>query len=161
MSARNGFYAGVIAAVVLGLFLVRLWQPEQQVRKHSEHLLEAITDKDWDAFEKFIAENYHDQWGHDRETVLQRTRAVARYARGLKLSAIAPNVRTENRVGYWRAYISIEGDKESEVIAVMQERVNKLKTAFELEWRRQSGKPWDWKLVSVRNSELELPTEYY
>lgn len=161
MSFRNSFYLGAISAVALGLFLIRLWQPEQQVRKHSEHLLEAIMDRDWDEFEKFIAEDYHDQWGHDRDAVLQRTRAVARYARGLQINAIAPNVRIENRAGYWRAYISIDGDKDNEVIAMMKERVNPVKTPFELEWHRKSGKPWDWQLVSVRNSELELPAGYY
>lgn len=161
MSFRNGFYLGLVAAVALGLFLVRLWQPETQVRKHSEHLLEAIMDRDWDKFERFIAEEYRDQWGHDRVSVLERTRAVARYARGLQIEAVAPNVRIENRVGYWRAYVSIDGDKDNEVIALMKERVNTVKTPFELEWHRKSGKPCDWKLVSVRNSELELPTGSY
>lgn len=161
MSFRNGFYLGALCAIALGLFLVRLWQPEQQVSKHSEHLLNAIVDRDWDRFEKFIAEDYHDQWGHDREMVMQRTRAVARYARGLQINAIAPNVWIENRVGYWRAYISIEGDKDNEVVALMKERVNTVKTPFELKWHRKSGKPWDWKLVSVRNSELELPEAYH
>ena len=28
---------------------------------------------------------------------------------------------------------------------------------FELEWRRQSAKPWDWKLVRVSNASLEIP----
>ena len=157
MSFRNGFYLCVIIAVALGLFLLRLWQPEQQVRKHSEHLLESIMDKDWDEFESQIAEDYHDQWRHDRTAVLQRTRAVARYARGLQISVIAPNIRIENRTGYWRAFISIDGDKDNEVIALMKERVNPVKTPFELEWQRKSGKPWDWKLISVRNPELELP----
>lgn len=158
MSFRNGFYLGLVSVVALGLFLVRLWQPELQVRKHSEHLLEAIIDKDWDEFESFLAEDYRDQWGHDRTAVLERTRAVARYARGLQFDVVAPNARIDGQVGYWRAFISIDGDKDNEVIALMKERVNTLKTPFELEWHRRSGKPWDWKLVSVRNPELELPT---
>ncbi|HJT82164.1 MAG TPA: hypothetical protein VJ719_13285 [Chthoniobacterales bacterium] len=157
MSFRNSFYLGVIIAVTLGLFLVRLWQPEQQVRKHSEHLLASITDKDWDNFEELIAEDYQDQWGHDRTAVVQRTRQVARYARGLRISVIAPNVRIENRTGYWRAFVSIDGDKDNEVIAAMKERVNTLQTPFELKWQRKSGKPWDWKLISVGNAGLELP----
>jgi hypothetical protein len=160
MTLRTGFYLGVIGAVVLGLFLVRLWHPAQQVRKHSEHLLEAIMDREWGDFETLIAEDYRDQWDHDRATVVERTKAAAHYARGLQINVVAPNVRVENRTGYWRAYISIDGDKDNEVISLMKERVNKLKTSFELEWHRKSSKPWDWKLVAVRNAELELPSSY-
>ena len=32
---------------------------------------------------------------------------------------------------------------------------------FELEWRRVSGKPWDWQLVSVSNSGFEIPADTY
>lgn len=160
MTFRNSVFLTVISGVALTLFLVRLWQPQQQVRKHSEHLIEAIMDRDWDDFERFIAENYQDQWGHDRTTVLERTKAVAHYARGLQINVIAPNVRIESGTAYWRAYISIDGDKDNEVVALMKEHVNRVKTPFELEWQRQSGKPWDWKLVAVRNPELELPSAY-
>jgi len=31
---------------------------------------------------------------------------------------------------------------------------------FELQWRRISGKPWDWKLIRVSNPELQLPSEF-
>jgi hypothetical protein len=108
-----------------------------------------------------VADNYRDQWGHDRTAVLERTKLVARYARGLRINAIGSNVQVENRTGQWRAYISVEGDKDNEAVALIKERVNTVKTPFELEWQRGSGKPWDWKLVSVRNSELELPAWYY
>jgi hypothetical protein len=161
MPYRNGFYAGLVCALALGVFLIRLWQPEQQARKHSEHLLQAIMDHDWDRFDRMVADDYRDQWGHDRATVLERTKMVAQYARGLRINAIGSNVQVENRTAHWRAYISIEGDKDNEAIALMKERVNTIKTPFELEWRRNSGKPWDWKLVAVRNPQLELPAAYY
>ncbi|HEY1583637.1 MAG TPA: hypothetical protein VGF73_11125 [Chthoniobacterales bacterium] len=41
------------------------------------------------------------------------------------------------------------------------EWVNSLTTPFELRWRRESWKPWDWKLVEVRNPGLELPARAY
>jgi hypothetical protein len=161
MSYRNGFYAAGISAIALAIFLVRLWQPEAQVRKHSEHLLEAVMDHDWDRFDRMVADEYRDQWGHDRATVLERTKMVAHYARGLQIHAIGSNVQVENRSAKWRAYISIDGAKDDEGIAMMKERLSTVKTPFELEWRRNSGKPWDWKLVGVRNPQLELPASYY
>ena len=44
---------------------------------------------------------------------------------------------------------------------LLDERVNKLQTPFELEWYKFSGKPWDWKLVRVSNSAFEIPADVY
>ena len=160
MSFRNGFYLGALVAVGIALFLMRLWQPENQVQKHSAHLLDAIGQKDWARFGEFIAEDYHDQWGNDRTTVLERTREVFRRLRGVRIDAIGSNVRVENGNGFWRANIQLGGEDNSELMAELKARVNSLKAPFELEWRHVSGKPWDWKLVTVRNSELTIPSEY-
>jgi hypothetical protein len=115
--------------------------------------------KDWPRFAGFIADNYQDQWANNRTLVLDRTREVFRYVRSPRITAIAPNVRLEDRTGYWRAGILIDGD-DNEVMAAIKNRINTLGTPFELEWRRMSAKPWDWKLVRVRNESLEIPSDY-
>ncbi len=50
---------------------------------------------------------------------------------------------------------------ESDVMELLEERLNSLPTPFGLEWRRLSGKPWDWKLVRVSNPSLEIPADSY
>jgi hypothetical protein len=66
------------------------------------------------------------------------------------------SVQINGRKGTWQAKITIEGDN-SEVAALVKERVNSLTTPFTLEWQRVSAKPWDWKLVKVSNPGLEIP----
>lgn len=156
---RNIYLAGLLI-VAIGLFLFRLWQPDVQVRKHSTHLTDAIAHKTWAKFASFIGQDYHDQWGNDRAEVLERTREVFSYLRDVRISAIGSNVRFENGIGYWRASIIIEGAEDNELMAIVKARVNTLQTPFELEWHRMSGKPWDWKLVAVRNPELNVSAEY-
>ncbi len=111
-SFRSGFYGGLIAAILLGLFLIWLWQPERQV-----------------------------------------------YVRGVRINASNPMVRIENRRAIWSGKIMIDGD-QSEVMELLEERVNSLATPFELEWHHVSTKPWDWKLVHVSNSTLEIPADF-
>ena len=151
---RNGFYAGLLVAVILGLYLFTLWQPARQVELHSEHLLFEIEQKDWKDAGKFIADDYQDRWGQDRALVLQRLRAVLGVVRNPRIEASAARQRTAGRQGFWTAKITVQG--EGEFAALVQERVNSLSEPFELEWQRKSGKPWDWKLVSVRNAQLEI-----
>ena len=160
MPIRSYIYIGAIGASALGLYLLRLWQPEQQVTRHSEHLIAALADKNWDKFGGFIADDYSDQWQNDRTAVLQRTREIFGYLREVRISAVAPPVRVEGSRGYWTANILIDGRDDNEVRAVLKERVNHLQSPFELEWRHVSGKPWDWKLIAVRNPALNIPAEY-
>jgi hypothetical protein len=147
-SFRSGFYGGLIAAILLGLFLIWLWQPERQVRHHTENFLRAIEHKSWTGAADFI----------DSARVLERMREGFRYVRGVRINAFNPTLRIENRRAIWSGKIMIDGDR-SEMMELLEERVNSLATPFELEWRRVSAKPWDWKLARVSNSALEIPTD--
>jgi hypothetical protein len=155
LSFRNGLYAGLLAAVIVGLYLAALWRPERQVRLHTAHLLSQIEKKNWGAVGDSIGNDYQDRWGDDRTLLLERLREVFRFLPNSRIEANDPQVRTEMVKGLWTARITITGGL-GEFASVIQTRVNALSAPFEFEWRRQSGKPWDWKLVSVRNPALEI-----
>ncbi len=63
---RISFYAGGLFAVMIGLWLAQLWQAEKQVRLHSEHFVQQLEKRNWSAAGEFIANDYHDDWDHDR-----------------------------------------------------------------------------------------------
>jgi len=157
-SFRGGFYGGLIAAILLGLFLLWLWQPERQVRRHTENFFHAIEHKNWAGAANLIGSDYHDQWGDDRARVLERMREGFRYVRGNRVSAFSVTVRVERRRAEWTGRIWINGDG-GEIAESLKDYVNSLPTPFLLEWHRLSGKPWDWKLVRVSNSRLEIPAD--
>lgn len=151
-SFRFAFWSALLLALFLGVFLLQLWQPNRQVRLHSEHLLRAFENKDWKRVEQFVAADYHDQWNNDRERLLERSNEVLRYLRNVHF--VASEVSTQN--GHWQARITVHGNA-NELMSEVQSRVNTLATPFDLEWRRASGKPWDYELVRVTNSGLTIP----
>jgi hypothetical protein len=151
---RNGLYAGLLLAVIVGIFLARLWQPERQVQLHSAHLLTQIEKKNWNGVAAFIGEGYQDRWGHDRAVLLERLRLVFRFAGNPQIAVKNVGVRVESGKGLWTARITIKA--AGEFAPVIEERVSSLPAPFELEWRRGSNKPWDWKLVRVDNAALEI-----
>jgi len=153
----NGFYAGALAALILGIYLFQLWQPERQVHLHSTHLATALEENDWAEVASFLAADYHDQWGHDRATVLTNLRQVLHYARNLRIEAQRTITIANGREGSWSSRIAIAAN-DNEVAAMIKARINVLEEPFELSWRRESWKPWDWKLVRVSNPALELPS---
>ena len=158
ISFRGGFYAGLALALCIGLFLIWLWRPERQVRRHTENFFHAIEHKNWAGAADFIGSDYQDQWGDDRARVLERMREGFRYVRGIRVSAFSVIVRIERRRAEWKGRIWIDGG-DRETTESLKERVNSLTTPFELEWQHVSAKPWDWKLVRVSNSTLVIPTD--
>jgi hypothetical protein len=158
ISLRGAFYGGLAAAACIGLFLLSLWRPEREIKRHTENLLHAIEHKDWTATGSFIAGDYYDQWNDDRARVLERMHEGFRYVRSLKTSSFSVSVQVHQRDAQWSGRIWINGD-QNEVMEFLKEKINSLPTPFELEWHRVSRKPWDWKLVGVRNSGLEISPE--
>jgi hypothetical protein len=152
---REGFSGGAILAAGLGIYLVWLWRPDHQVQLHADHFLHAIAERDWTAMQDTIAADYGDDWGDNRERLLERMREVLQFTRNLRIQSIAPDTSVEGRSGSWIAKVEVEGD-ESEVMAEIKQRINSLTTPFKLQWCRQSAKPWDWKLVRVSNRGLIL-----
>lgn len=157
---RTGFYAGLGFAFAIGVYLVWLWLPEHQVRRHAENLLHAIEQKDWAHMAEFFSSDYRDQWGHDRTQVVERAREVFRFLRDLRIHSSRVIVTIDGRNAYWKGKIDISAE-EGELSGAIRERVNSLTDRFILEWHRVSAKPWDWQLRRVSNPGLEIPEERY
>lgn len=155
-SFRNGFYAGLLVAIAIGVYLLQLWQADRQLELHSAHFLEAVERKDWSEIEEFVDPAYRDQWGHDRALLIARMRAVLRYTRNLRLEAHEALPIPSGDHGEWRAQVTASGE-ENELMTLIKQHINTLEEPFHLQWRRQSWKPWDWKLIGVTNPALELP----
>jgi len=155
MSFRNGFYAGLVVAVIWAIYLVRLWQGERQVELHSVHLLAQIEKKNWKAVGEFVGNDYQDRWGNDRALLLERLREVFRALPNARIEFSGTTTRTQDGRDYWSARIKVKGS--GEFADFIEGRVNSLESPFEFEWQRGATWPWDWKLVAVRNPDLEIP----
>lgn len=153
---RNGFWAGLLVAFVIGIWLAQLWGAENQVRMHSEHLVHQVERRNWSAVGNFIAADYHDDWGDDRARLLTRLRLVGRFFFGLTITTSEARAQVNVPNGIWKARIQMEG--RGEAAAEVTSRMNSLTTPFVLSWRRESWKPWDWKLVRAANESLEIPS---
>ena len=152
---RNGFYAGLVVAAIWGVYLARLWQPQRQIELHSIHLLTQVEKRNWKAVGEFVGNDYHDRWGNDRGLLLERLPDVFRALPNVRIEATGAATRMENGRGYWSAKIIITA--AGPYADLIQGRVNSLESPFEFEWQRRATWPWDWKLVAVKNPDLEIP----
>lgn len=153
MNFRNGFFAGLVVASAWGLWVTLLWQPERQVSLHSAHLLEQIEKHDWKAVGGFVGTNYQDRWTNDRTRLLERLREAFRMLPNARIEASLPLIQTAEGRGHWTAKIKIKSP--GGFSDYVESRVNSVEEPFELEWQRGDW-PWNWKLVTVRNSAFEI-----
>lgn len=159
-SFQGGFYVGLAITLMVAFYLVWLWQPQRQIGRHTDGLLRGIERKNWTRVAGFIAADYRDQWNNDRTLLLARLPEVFGDVRDIRIQPKVDSVSSGGDRGVWRGRVTVDGDA-SEVTQVIKQRINSLATPFELEWRRTSVKPWDWKLVHVGNPELEIPPGIY
>jgi hypothetical protein len=155
---RRGFIAGIALPVSVGVCLVWLYRPEHQVRLHTENFLHAIDGRNWELVTSFIADDYHDQWNNDRIRLVERMREGSRWVRESRITVSNATVQVDMPRAIWIGRIILYSSDDG-VMEVLDERFNKLPTPFELEWRRLSGKPWDWKLMRVVNPGFEIPAD--
>ncbi len=157
---RQGFIGGAIIAFAVGIYLFWLWQSGHQVELHTAHFLRNVEQHDFAAIQDAVAQDYQDDWGDNRERLLERMREILRFTRNMHINAIVPAISVEGRDASWLAMVKVDGD-DNEVMAEIKQRIDSLSTPFKLQWHRQSGKPWDWKLTRVSNRELQIDEARY
>ena len=155
LTFRDGFVAGACLAIIAAIYFAWFWQAQHQVRLHTIHLFRNIEVRNWSAVAADVSLDYRDDWNNDRALLIARLRELLSNRGQLQIMARDSDLRIEQRDVFFRAKITIQGD--GEIVSLIKERINPLSAPFEMQWRRQSAKPWDWKLVRVSNAELQLP----
>ena len=148
--------AAAVSAGVLAIYLLALWQPERQVRLHQKNLLRSIEKRDWERFARFLADDYSDRWGHDKEFVLSESRQVFRQFLFLNVRHEVRDVEVEGDRGMIAASITLEGTG-GPLAELAEAHVNQLPGAFTFRWRHVGWQPWQWVLVEVNHPALDLP----
>jgi hypothetical protein len=160
ITLRRTFISALAVALCVGAYLFWLWQPEHQVRLHTENFFHAIDDRNWETVADFVGDDYHDQWNDDRARLLERMREGFRWVRGSRITAPNAAVQVQTPRAIWVGKIVVYSSDDG-VMDALDERVNKLPAPFEFEWRHVSGKPWDWKLVRGSNPSFQIPADMY
>jgi hypothetical protein len=146
------------AAVVLTLWvlwLLWLWQPERQVRLHTTHFLKKVERRNWEAAGAFLADDFTDRWGHNKTSALQDAREVLGTFVFLAIENRSGKIERQGpeATAYAMVKISGQGGPISEQV---MEMVNTLHEPFSFIWRRVGTAPWNWQLVRIDQSELNI-----
>jgi hypothetical protein len=145
----------IAALVLFALLLVLHWRPSHQVRLHQDHLLRAVENRKWKMAGEFMAEDYKDSWEQTKPVVLARLPQI--FSDFLACGVIAENTSLTwtNGEPAIQSQIHIVGSGGPIAQLVMEESKH-LSEPYSFKWRRQSWKPWDWKLIEVSQPQLRM-----
>ena len=151
--------AAAALALATVIYCLVLWQPERQVRLHQRNFLRAAEKKKWERLAQFVAPDYSDRWGHDKEIVVQQAREALRQFLFLSIAQEERAAHVLDGKGTLAGRLAVEGSG-GPLAEIVQQHVNSLSEPFTFHWQQRSWKPWDWKLVRVDQPELEVRGEF-
>lgn len=158
--AQVGIITGV-ALILGGGLLFHHWQPQQQLKAHTEAFLNAVEDRNWNRVGQLMDDSYQDGWGLSKPEALSYGEQTFQHFATLSLTPIDLEVTPENdQQGRVRTRFEANGIG-SPIATMTKNEINGLEQPFVFHWRRQSWKPFDWLLVNIENPSVELDLSQY
>lgn len=157
MLLNRAIFRKVVIGALVAFFLWGAYEfsPGRQIDHAFNHFLEAVSDRNWKKVDRLMAADYHDQWGSNKEQAIHWASEGLQHFLALQITATDVNIVREGRQATITARLKIVGKGNAIGEAIMQQ-VNDLKGEFRFVWKRQSWKPWDWKLESFSQPEISF-----
>lgn len=145
--------AGVVL-VFLAAWIVWKMLPSTQLEQKFDRLIEATGDRNWKRVKALMAEDYKDAWGQNREDATKNGSEALRHFLVLQVTAENVRIEKEGRKALISARLRLDG-KGTAIGESVKDYANGLQEDFRFAWERKSWKPWDWKLVSISQPEID------
>jgi hypothetical protein len=154
MNLRQLVPVVVVCLLVAGVVYAWTWtDPERGLERRWGRLLKAMEARDWERFQAFLAADYRDGFGYDREQLVRFAQPVFQRFVRISISRRGSVVEVDGDRGVTRARIIISGNGDAFAQQIMRGS-RMLETPTEFIWRR-TGRPWEWELVSLRNPSVD------
>lgn len=144
---------GILLVIALAVALPWL-SPKRGVERSAKALVGALADNDKDALAALLAADYADGFGMDRAQALVAAGEFRKHFVVCTITCEDPQLTLagDSRAAITRALVRLGGQGSPVAQAAIQASVNTA-TPTSFRWRRESWKPWDWKLVSIDNPD--------
>ncbi len=152
---RTLLLRGVAAFLAIaGIWTAFEVAPGRRLVRCQERLLEAAGNRNWETVRTFLAEEYRDHWGNDRDQAITQASEALRNFLTLEITSESTTVQREGREATISARLRLAG-RGNAIGEEILSRANSLESHFQFAWKRKSWKPWDWKLVFISQPELD------
>lgn len=155
---KRTFRLLIPAIVVLLVWLAwpYLESPRAQVERRQRNIVAHAADRDWEAVRACLALEYEDQWSMNRTDAVALAEELLQGFIALDIEWTTAEITVNENIAKVRGTARLSGNGAGASLLV-KERINQLVQPWVFTWRRDGGKPDDWKLLSLRNAGLGGP----
>ncbi len=144
----------VLALAAAGTLAGWLLQPDRRLDRAWDGFLEGFATRRAAAVRAHLAEDYADRWGHDRESIGDELRMAFFHLETLQVTAT--RVRRSRAGDDARIEAVIRAEATGSAFAIDSVGLfNRLEAPFSIEWRRDAGFPWAWRVVRIDHPDFE------
>jgi hypothetical protein len=120
-------------------------------------LIKAASDRKWDKVKAYMADDYRDDWGNDRDQAVKAGSDVLKNFLTLEITEEDASIDRKGTEATVSSQLRLSG-RGNALGEEIKERANSFQGHFRFAWSRKSWKPWDWKLVSISQPEIDTTT---
>lgn len=153
---------GALALILALVLTLPFLSPQRGVERTWDHVLDAIADKDIAALDSLLGPDFSGGFGLDRAATLRMAGeirgqfAVCNIRRERSEVVLDPSGKSATT----RALVRLTGQgSPAAQAAIRASAATQVPTTFR--WRRNSWKPWDWRLVAMENTEAARALELF
>lgn len=157
MQVNRAWVLGIGGAALAALILWGAveFSSGRQVERAFARFIHAAENRDWKKVKSLMAEDYRDQWDLDRDKAVSLAAEAFQQFLVLEIVVESSSAQRQGREASVEAKLRLAG-RATAVGEMVLQRANSLENDFRFAWQQKSWKPWDWKLVSVSQNEIEI-----
>ena len=147
----------LIVFYLLGSFAWPYLQSKSgQAQRRHEQIIKLAAKRNWDAVTEMLATDYEDQWSMSRVDSVNLAKEMLQAFLVLNIEWKTDEITVNENIAKIRGHAKLSGSGVGFSQTIM-DTVNNLKEPWVFTWRTDGWKPDDWKLLSLRNTELGGP----
>jgi hypothetical protein len=157
--------------ILLGFWIISLlwWGVPRcfdswQLEHRQAELLKAIEQRTPKAYADLISSDYKDEWKFTNEKIRRSMDDVSAQFLTLKIEAKSAEWERSDQQGIPEAsYVTefaLSGKPITPIGELILSQGDQLKVPFTFVWRREGWGAWNWKLVAVKQPDLDIPSDY-
>lgn len=148
----------LIVAVLVGLLGCTGWwlfgrSPQAQILAAQAKFLKHVEKRDWKKVQAMLTDDYADEYGLDRNTVIEAARQLLGGFFTLELKTELTKIQAVKDLGMVKMKIRVEGNGAGLSQMVMT-RANQVQEPWFFHWHKKGRWPWDWKIVQIHNDAV-------
>lgn len=125
----------------------------QEILAAQTKFIEAIEDRDWEDIQGSLTNDYMDEAGHDRNTVMDDAKRILGSFISLTVHMDVVELRAAANQATLKANIKLEGQGVG-LSSIVISQANAMTGPWLFHWHKKGRWPWDWKIVQIHHNAV-------